>query len=89
MSEESGVDAGMMMTGVEQMEEGKVESPEGGGSPRKLIIEEEIQEREQEISEVGSSPGGSFPSLSSRQSGGNNKRIPYVSQIGKSEGIKI
>ena len=29
MSEETDVDAGMMMTGVEQMEEGKVESPEG------------------------------------------------------------
>ena len=46
MSEETGVDAGMMMTGVEQMEEGKVESPESRGSPKspkKLIIDEEIQ----------------------------------------------
>ena len=41
MSEETDVDVGMMMTEVEQMEEGKVESPEGGRSPKsptKLII---------------------------------------------------
>ena len=45
MSEETDVDAGMMMTGVEQMAEGKVESLESGGSPispKKLIIDEEI-----------------------------------------------
>ena len=61
MSEETDVDAGMMMTGVEQMEEGKVESPESGGSPKshkKLITDEEIQGREQEIGGVGSLPGG-------------------------------
>ena len=34
MSEETDVDAGMMMTGVEQMEEGKVESPKNGGTPK-------------------------------------------------------
>ena len=34
MSEETGVDAGMMMTGVEQMEEGKIESLGSGGSPK-------------------------------------------------------
>ena len=34
MSEEADVDAGMMMTGVEWMEEGKVESPKSGGSPK-------------------------------------------------------
>ena len=62
MSEETGVDAGMMMTGVEQMEEGEVKSLEGEGSPEKLIIDEVIQEREQEISGVVSSPGVSFPS---------------------------
>ena len=33
---------------------------------------------EQEIDKVGSSPGGSFPSLSSSQSSGSNKMIPYV-----------
>ena len=33
MSEETGVDAAKMMAVVEQMEEGKVESPGGGGSP--------------------------------------------------------
>ena len=89
MSEETGVDAGMMMTGVEQMEEGEVESLVGGGSPKKLIRDEEIQEREQEISGVGSSPEGSFPSLSSSQSSGNNKMIPYVSPIGKVRVLKF
>ena len=92
MSEETDVDAGMMMTGVEQMEEGKVESLESGGSPKspkKFIIDEEIQEREQEISGVGSSPGGSFPSLSSSQSSGNNKMIPYVSPVGKVRVLKF
>ena len=44
MSEETGVDAGIMMTGVEQMKEGEVESLAGAGSPKKLIIDEEIQE---------------------------------------------
>ena len=88
MSEETGVDAGMMMTGVEQIE-GEVESPEGTESPKKLIIDEEIQEREQEISGVGSSPGGSFPSLRSSQSSGNNKMIPYCFSNRKSESIKI
>ena len=42
MSEETSVDAGMIMTGVDQMEKGEVESLEGGGSPKKLIIDEEI-----------------------------------------------
>ena len=42
MSEETGVEAGKMMTGVKQMEEGKVESPEGEGSPEKLIVDEKI-----------------------------------------------
>ena len=54
----------------------------------KLIIGEEMQEREQEISGVGSSPGGSFPSLSSSQSSGDNKMIPYVSPIGKVRVLK-
>ena len=92
MSEETDVDAGMMMTEVEQMEEGKVESPEGERSPKtptKLIIDEEVQEREQEISRVGSSPGGSFPSLSSSQSSGSSKMIPYVSAIGKVRVLKF
>ena len=60
MSEETKVDAGMMVTGMEQMEEGKVGSMENGGSPKspkKLIIDEEVQ-GEQEIDRVGSSPGG-------------------------------
>ena len=34
MSEETGVDAEMTMTGVGQMEEGEVESLEGRGSPK-------------------------------------------------------
>ena len=42
MSEETRVDAGKMMAGVEQMEEGKVESPEGEGSPEKLIMYETV-----------------------------------------------
>ena len=46
-------------------------------------MDEKIQEREQEINGVGSSPGGSFPSLSSSHSSGDNKMIPYVSPIGK------
>ena len=83
MSEETGVDVGMMMAGVQQMEEGEVKSLEGEGSPEKLIIDEEIQEREQEISWDGSSPGGSFPSLSCSQSSGDNKMIPYLSPIEK------
>ena len=83
MSEETGVDARKMMTGVEQMEKGKVESLEGGGSPEKLIVDEKIQEREQKINGVGSSLGGSFPSLSSSQSSGDDKMIPYVLPIGK------
>ena len=89
MSEEAGLDAGMMMAGVEQMEKGKVESPEGEGSPEKLIIDEKIQEGEQEINGVGSSPGGSFPSLSSSQSSGDNRMIPYVSPIGKVRVLKF
>ena len=89
MSEETGVDAGMMITGVEQMEEGEVESPEGGGSPKELTMDEEIQEREQQISGVGSSPGETFPSLSNSQSSGNNKMIPYVSPIGKVRVLKF
>ena len=46
MSEETDVDAGMMMTGMEQTGEGKVGSTENGGSPKSpkmLIIDEEIQ----------------------------------------------
>ena len=91
MSEETDVDAGMMMTGMEHMEEGKVGSTENGGSPKspkKLIIDEEIQGG-QEIDRVGSSPGGSFPSLSSSQSSGSNKMIPYVSPIGKVRALKF
>ena len=89
MSKETGVDVGKMMAGVEQMEEGKVESLEGGGSPEKLIVDEKIQEREQEFNGVGSSLGGSFPSISSSQSSGDNKMIPYVSPIGKVRVLKF
>ena len=89
MSEETGVDARKMMTGVEQMEEGKVESLEGGGSPEKLIVDEKIQEREQEINGVGSSLGGSFPLFSSSQSSGDNKIMPYVLPIGKVRVLKF
>ena len=91
MSEETNVDAGMMVTGMEQMEKGKVGSMENGESPKspkKLIIDEEVQ-GEQEIDRVGSSPGGSFPSLSSSQSSGSNKMIPYVSPIGKVSVLKF
>ena len=42
MSEGTGVDAGMMMAEVEQMEEGKVESLDGEGSPEELIMDEKI-----------------------------------------------
>ena len=45
--------------------------------------------REQEISGVDSSPGGSFPSLSSSESSGNNKMIPYVSPVGKVRVLKF
>ena len=48
---------------------------------QQLIIDEKIQEREQEINGVGSSLEGSFPSLSSSQSSGDNKMIHYVSPI--------
>ena len=89
MSEETGIDAGRMMAEVKQMEEGKVKSLEGEGSPEKLIVDEKIQEREQEINGVGSSPGESFPSLSSSQSSGDNKMIPYVSPIGKVRVLKF
>ena len=89
MSEETGVDAGMMMAGLEQMEEGKVESLEVEGSPEKLTMDEKIREREQEINGVGSSLGGSFQSLSSSQSSGDNKMIPYVSPIGKVRVLKF
>ena len=34
MSEETDVDAGMMVTGMEQMEDGKVGSTENGGSSK-------------------------------------------------------
>ena len=44
---------------------------------------------EQEIDRVGSSPGGSFPSLSSSQSSGSNKMIPYVSSIAKVRVLKF
>ena len=73
MSEETGIDAQMMMAEVKQMEEGKVKSLEGEGSPEKLIIDKKIQEQEQEINGVGSSLGGSFPSLSNSQSSGDTK----------------
>ena len=46
MSEETNIDAGMMVTGMEQMEEGKMGLTENGGSPKspkKLIIDEEVQ----------------------------------------------
>ena len=42
MSEETGVDAGIMMAEVEQMEKGKVESPGGEVSPEELIVDEKI-----------------------------------------------
>ena len=45
MGEETNVDAGMMVTGMEQMEEGKMGLTENGGSPespKKLIIDEEV-----------------------------------------------
>ena len=89
MSEETGIDKGMMMAEVKQIEEGKVESPEGEGSPEKLILDEKIQDREQEVNGVGSSLGGSFPSLSSSQSSGDNEMIPYVSPIGKVRVLKF
>ena len=54
-----------------------------------MIIDEKIQEREQEINGVGSSPGGSFPSLSSSQHSGDNKMVPYVSPIGKVRVLKF
>ena len=63
MSGETDVDAEMMMTGVEWIEKGEVESLESRGSPKspkKLIINEEIQGREQEIGGVGSSLGEAF-----------------------------
>ena len=44
---------------------------------------------EQEIDKVGSSPGGSFPSLSSSQSSGSNKMIPYVYRIEKVRVLKF
>ena len=46
MSEETDIDAGMMVTGMEPMEEKKVGSTENGEfprSPKKLIIDEEVQ----------------------------------------------
>ena len=52
-------------------------------------MDEKIQEREQEINGVGSAPGGSFPSLSSCQSSGDNKMIPYVSPVGKVRVLKF
>ena len=52
-------------------------------------MDEKIQERQQEINGVGSSLGGSFPSLSSSQSSEDNKMIPYVSPVGKVMGVKI
>ena len=91
MSEETNVDAGMMIMGMEQMKEGKMGSMENGESPKspkKLIIDEEVW-GEQESDRVGSSPGGSFPSLSSSQSSGSNKMIPYVSPIGKMRVLKF
>ena len=91
MSEETDVDAGMMVTGMEQTEEGKMGLTENGGSPKcpkKLIIDEEVQGGT-EIDRVGSSPGGSFPSLSSSQSSGSNKMIPYVSPIEKVRVLKF
>ena len=42
MSEETGVDVGMMMAEVEQMEKGKVESLRGEGSPEEVIVDEKI-----------------------------------------------
>ena len=42
MSGETGIDTGMMMAEVKQMEEGKVESLEGEGSPEKMIVDEKI-----------------------------------------------
>ena len=89
MSEETGVDAGMMLAEVEQKEKGKIESLGGERSPEELIMDEKILEREQEINGVGSSPGGSFPSLSSSQSSGDNKMIPYVSPIEKVRVLKL
>ena len=44
---------------------------------------------EEEIDRAGSSPGGSFPSLSSSQSSGSNKIICYVSPIGKVRVLKF
>ena len=90
MSEETNVDAGMMMTGMEQRK-GKWDQQKMENLLillKKLIIDEEIQ-GEQEIDRVGSSPGGSFPSLSSSQSSGSNKMIPYVSPIGKVRVLKF
>ena len=46
MSQETNVDAGMMVTGMEQTEEGKTGLTENKGSPyspKKLIIDEEVQ----------------------------------------------
>ena len=58
MSEETAIDAGMNIAEVKQMEEGKVKSPEGEGSPEKFIIDGKIQEREHKINGVGRSLGG-------------------------------
>ena len=48
-----------------------------------------MQEREQEINGVGSSLGGSFPSLNSSQSSGDKKLIPYVPPIEKVRVLKF
>ena len=92
MNGETDADTEVRMIRIEQMEEGKIVTPESGESPKspkKLMIDEVVEGRESGMEGVGSLPRGSFPSLSSSQSSGSDKMISYVSPIGKVRVLKF
>ena len=96
MSEEADVDPGLMVAEDEQMNEVKRESEKGSLLENQVTVmmtgnkvtrvmtpSKEEGEKELSLSELGSSPIGSFQSLQSSQSGEEDKTIPYVPPIGE------
>ena len=99
MSDEADVDAGLMIVEDEQMneereEKGSQEKSSPLGKPSTVIMtgEESVRgstpDRDMErwglgLSELGSSPLGSFQSLPSSQRSEKDKMIPYVPPLGE------
>ena len=96
MSEEADVDTGLMVTEYKQMNEEKRELERGGFLESQVTVimtddkstgvitpSKEKREEKLKLSELDSSPLGSFQSLQSNQSSEEDKVIPCVPPIGE------